>query len=123
MGRKKILLVDDSSTVIMMEQMILSKNNYDLVTARDGQEGVAKALSEKPDLILMDVMMPRMDGFEACRKIRAENSTRSIPVIMVTTRSELTSVETGYASGCNDYVTKPINSLELLSKVKNYLAD
>jgi CheY-like chemotaxis protein len=123
MGRKKILLVDDSSTVIMMEQMILSKNNYDLVTARDGQEGVAKALSEKPDLILMDVMMPRMDGFEACRKIRAENSTKSIPVIMVTTRSELTSVETGYASGCNDYVTKPINSLELLSKVKNYLAD
>ena len=123
MGRKKILLVDDSSTVIMMEQMILSKNNYDLVTARDGQEGVAKALAEKPDLILMDVMMPRMDGFEACRKIRAENSTRSIPVIMVTTRSELTSVETGYASGCNDYVTKPINSLELLSKVKNYLAD
>ncbi len=123
MGRKKILLVDDSSTVIMMEQMILSKNNYDLVTARDGQEGVAKALSEKPDLILMDVMMPRMDGFEACRKIRAENATRSIPVIMVTTRSELSSVETGYASGCNDYVTKPINSLELLSKVKNYLSD
>ncbi len=121
MGRKKILLVDDSSTVIMMEQMILSKNNYDLVTARDGQEGVAKALSERPDLILMDVMMPRMDGFEACRKIRAESATKGIPVIMVTTRSELSSVETGYASGCNDYVTKPINGLELLAKVRSCL--
>ncbi len=123
MGRKKILLVDDSSTVIMMEQMILGKNGYDLLTARDGQEGVDKALLEKPDLILMDVMMPRMDGFEACRKLRSESTTRTIPVIMVTTRSELSSVETGYASGCNDYVTKPINSLELLTKVKNYLAE
>ncbi len=121
MDRKKILLVDDSSTVLLMERMILSKNEYDVVTARDGQEGVEKALAEKPDLILMDVVMPRMDGFEACRKLRERDDTKAIPVIMVTTRGELASVETGYASGCNDYVTKPINGLELLAKVKSCL--
>jgi DNA-binding response OmpR family regulator len=121
MDRKKILLVDDSSTVLLMERMILSKNEYDVVTARDGQEGVEKALTEKPDLILMDVVMPRMDGFEACRKLREQDDTKSIPVIMVTTRGELASVETGYSSGCNDYVTKPINGLELLAKVKSCL--
>ena len=121
MDRKKILLVDDSSTVLLMERMILSKSQYDVVTAKDGQEGVEKALSEKPDLILMDVVMPRMDGFEACRKLREQDGTKTIPVIMVTTRGELASVETGYSSGCNDYVTKPINGLELLAKVKSCL--
>jgi len=121
MDRKKILLVDDSSTVLLMERMILSKSQYDVVTARDGQEGVEKALAEKPDLILMDVVMPRMDGFEACRKLREQDGTKAIPVIMVTTRGELSSVESGYASGCNDYVTKPINGLELLAKVRSCL--
>jgi DNA-binding response OmpR family regulator len=121
MDRKKILLVDDSSTVLLMERMILSKSEYDVVTARDGQEGVEKALAEKPDLILMDVVMPRMDGFEACKKLREQEGTKSIPVIMVTTRGELSSVESGYASGCNDYVTKPINGLELLAKVRSCL--
>jgi DNA-binding response OmpR family regulator len=123
MNRKKILLVDDSSTVLLMERMILSKSPYDLVTARDGWEGVEKAKAERPDLILMDVVMPRMDGFEACRRLRADDETREIPVIMVTTRGELQSVESGYESGCSDYVTKPINGLELLSKVRNYLGE
>jgi len=121
MDRKKILLVDDSSTVLLMERMILSKSEYDVVTAKDGQEGVEKALAERPDLILMDVVMPRMDGYEACRRIREQEDTRAIPVIMVTTRGELQSVETGYASGCTDYVTKPINGLELLAKVRSCL--
>ena len=121
MERKKILLVDDSSTVLLMEKMILSKSEYDVVTARDGVEGVEKARKERPDLILMDVVMPRMDGFEAVRKLREDDTTRAIPVIMVTTRGELQSVETGYASGCSDYVTKPINGLELLTKVRSCL--
>ena len=119
--RKKILLVDDSTTVLLMERMILAKNQYDLVEARDGQEGVEKALSELPDLILMDVVMPRLNGFEAVMRLREEEATRAIPIIMVTTRGELESVESGYASGCTDYVTKPINGLELLTKVRSCL--
>jgi DNA-binding response OmpR family regulator len=121
MDKKKILLVDDSPTVLLLERMILSKDGYEIVTAKDGLEGVEKAQAERPDLILMDVVMPRMDGFEACRKLRERDETRSIPIIMVTTRGELASVETGYASGCNDYVTKPIAALELLAKVRSCL--
>ncbi len=121
MERKKILLVDDSATVLLLERMILSKDDYEIVTAKDGREGVEKAGTERPDLILMDVVMPRMDGFEACRKLRERDETRSIPIIMVTTRGELASVETGYESGCNDYVTKPIDGLELLAKVRSCL--
>ena len=123
MERKKILLVDDSSTVLLMEKMILSKSPYDLVTACDGQDGYDKAVVEKPDLILLDVVMPKMDGFEVCRRLREREEMRGVPVIMVTTRGELVSVETGYQSGCTDYITKPINGLELLSKVKSYLGD
>src|SRR5689334_11054595 len=121
MSRKKILLVDDSSTVLLMERMILSKNQYDVVTAKDGLEGIENARAERPDLILMDVVMPRMDGFEACQKLREADDTQAIPVIMLTTRGELANVESGYAAGCNEYVTEPINGLELLAKVKSCL--
>ena len=121
MQRKKILLVDDSTTVLLMERMILAKNQYDVVEARDGQEGVDKARAERPDLILMDVVMPRLSGFEAVERLRKDEATRAIPIIMVTTRGELESVETGYAAGCTDYVTKPINGLELLTKVRSCL--
>ena len=121
MSRKKILLVDDSNTVILMEKMILAKGPYEIVVAKDGQEGVEMASSQKPDLILMDVMMPRMTGFEACKRLRAQKHTSSIPVILVTTRGEEASVKSGYDSGCSDYVTKPINGGELLTKVRGFL--
>ena len=123
MQRKKILCVDDSATILMMERMILSKGPYDLVTAADGEEAVSKALAERPDLILMDIVMPRMNGFDACRRIREQEATRATPVIMVTTRGEVQNMENGFESGCNDYVTKPINATELLSKLRNYLGN
>jgi CheY-like chemotaxis protein len=123
MSRKKILLVDDSNTILMVERLILMKGPYDVVTASNGEEAIAKALAEKPDLILMDVVMPKMDGFEACRRLRSQETTRQTPIIMVTTRSEARNVENGFESGCNDYVTKPINSTELLSKLHSYLGE
>jgi DNA-binding response OmpR family regulator len=123
MHRKKILCVDDSATILMMERMILSKGPYDLVTASDGEEAVSKALAERPDLILMDIVMPRMNGFDACRRIRQEEAIRTTPVIMVTTRGEVQNMESGFESGCNDYVTKPINATELLTKLRNFLGN
>ena len=123
MARKKILLVDDSETNLMIEQMILKKGAYDIVTAKDGQEGVAKAVEVKPDLILMDVVMPNMNGFEALKQIRQQEKTKEIPILMVTTRGEAESMETSYLSGCSDYVTKPINAVELLAKIKNFLGE
>src|SRR5687768_4632335 len=88
MPRKKILLVDDSSTILMMEKFILRNDPYILITASNGEEAVRKAAEELPDLILLDVIMPRMSGFEACRLIRDNAALKDIPVIMVTTRGE-----------------------------------
>lgn len=123
MLKKKILLVDDSQTVLLMEKMILSKGPYAVVTANDGEEAVRKAAAEKPDLILLDVIMPKMNGFEACRALRAQEATSDTPIIMVTTRGEENNVESGYESGCSDYITKPINGPELLAKLRGFLSD
>ncbi len=119
--KKKVLLVDDSNTVLLMEKMILAKGPYELVTARDGVEAVAKAKSEQPDIILLDVMMPNLDGLSACAAIRSNPETAHIPIVMVTTRGEEQNIETAFRNGCNDYVTKPINGLELLTKLQNIL--
>jgi DNA-binding response OmpR family regulator len=121
MSRKKILLVDDSVTTLMMEQMVLRGQSYQIVTAKNGREAVAAAASESPDLILLDVVMPEMNGFEACRRIRQQDASKSVPIIMVTTKGEEQNVETGFESGCTDYITKPINGTELLTKVRSYL--
>jgi CheY-like chemotaxis protein len=119
--RRKVLLVDDSTTVLMMEKMILAKGPFDVVTARDGVEAIAKARSEQPDVILLDVMMPNLDGLSACASIRTDACTAHIPIIMVTTRGEEQNIETAFRNGCTDYVTKPINGLELLTKLQNIL--
>jgi len=123
MAALKILLVDDSETILQMEQMILAKEPYELLVARDGAEGVARALEDNPDLILMDVVMPRMGGFEALRQLRGNQRTSTVPVVMVTTKAEADSIETGYASGCNDYIVKPIDSIELIAKLRDLLGD
>ena len=119
--KKKVLLVDDSNTVLMMEKMILAKGPFDIVMARDGIEAIAKALSELPDVILLDVMMPNLDGLAACAAIRAQPETANIPIVMVTTRGEEQNIETAFRNGCTDYVTKPINAVELLTKLQNIL--
>jgi len=117
--KKKVLLVDDSNTVLMMEKMILNKGPFEIVTARDGVEAIAKSKSELPDVILLDVMMPNLDGLSACAAIRSQPETCGIPIIMVTTRGEEQSIETAFRNGCTDYVTKPINGVELLAKLQN----
>jgi CheY-like chemotaxis protein len=123
MTNKKVLLVDDSTTALLMEQMILkNRAHFELIVAHDGQEAVEKAMAELPDLIVMDVVMPRMTGIEACKQIRLQDVTRHIPIILVTTRGEPENVELGYASGCNDYVTKPINGAELIMKIEDLIS-
>ena len=123
MIRKKILLVDDSNTILMMERMILTKGPYELITAANGEEAITKALTEKPNLILMDIVMPKMNGFDTVRRIREEEAISGTPIIMVTTRGEVQNVEAGFDSGCNDYVTKPINGTELMAKLRSYLGE
>ncbi len=118
---KKILLVDDSPTVLLMERILLKDSPYTLLSATSGEEALKTALAERPDIILMDVMMPGLDGLEVCRRLRAEEATRNTPIILVTTRSSLEALEQGYACGCNDYIVKPFEGLELRMKVANFL--
>jgi DNA-binding response OmpR family regulator len=118
---KKILLVDDSATSLFLERMVLLDRGYQIVTARDGEDGVDTALRERPDLILMDAVMPRMGGFEALRELRRRQETLRTPVIMVTTLGEPANLEEGRAYGCRHYVTKPIDGDDLLAKVRECL--
>ena len=119
---KKLLLVDDSSTTLLMEEMLFrTHTKFQLVVARNGEEAVRKALAEMPSLILMDIVMPKMNGFAACREIRKHPALKRVPIIMVTSRGESWNVEEGFESGCNDYVTKPINGAELIEIVNGYL--
>jgi CheY-like chemotaxis protein len=120
-GRKKILIVDDSFTALTMMQLMLSQIPCDVVTAANGWDAVERALAERPDLILMDIEMPRMNGIEACRSMRRHDFTRTIPIILVTTRSDASHLRAGFDAGCTGYVTKPINPEELLTKVRNHL--
>jgi DNA-binding response OmpR family regulator len=121
-ARKKILLIDDSEITLGVEQIIL-RSKYDLVTAKDGEEGVRKARLERPDLILCDVVMPTLDGFETCRRIRSDPLTMDVPIILVTSQSSEKTMVNGFESGCSDYVLKPIQAQELLEKVKNCIGD
>ena len=82
MARKKILVADDSKTVLMIDELIVRRLSYDIVTALDGREALAKAIEEKPDLILMDVVMPNLNGFEAVKQLRANEETKKIPIII-----------------------------------------
>jgi CheY-like chemotaxis protein len=116
-NKKKILLVDDSPTMLMVERSLLEGEPYALISAENGRTAVSTALAERPSLILMDVVMPGMDGIEACRLLRADDATRDIPIILVTTRSSMEHVERAYESGCNDYIIKPFDAEELRAKV------
>lgn len=119
--RKKVLVVDDSFVSLETQQGTLDA--YDVVVARNGREGIRQAILEKPDLILMDVVMPAMDGFQACRWLRAFDATKNVPIIIMTTRSDATSVKIGFANGCNDYIFKPFKAEDLLAKVRRFLGD
>ena len=120
---KKILLVDDSATSRLMYRMLISrKTPYEVICATDGIEALRVMERETPDLILMDVMMPSMDGLEVCRRIRQNERTRGVPVIFLTFRIDPTSVKLGFESGCNEYLKKPVEESQLLHVLGTYLA-
>lgn len=104
-----------------MEKMILANGGYEICTALDGEEAIETAAREHPDLILLDVVMPKRDGISTCAALRVQEATRNVPIIMVTTRGEEENMEAAFRAGCTDFVTKPINHLELATKVRTWL--
>jgi CheY-like chemotaxis protein len=117
----KILIVDDTETMRLYEHMLLSGQGYELDMAENGVQALEKIDVFKPDLVLMDIMMPEMDGIECCRRIKSNEKTKNTKVVIVTTKSEYGKVKEAFAAGCDDYVTKPINRVELLSKMGELL--
>jgi len=120
-AKAKILIAEDERTLREIVRFQLENHGYEVVEARDGLEALAAASSEAPDLILLDVMMPNLDGYEACRRLRAAFATRHIPIIMLTAKTEDGDKLLGLQGGANDYITKPYNTHELLVRVRNCL--
>jgi twitching motility two-component system response regulator PilH len=116
-----ILVVDDSPTEIHIFKKILEKQGYTIVVAKDGQEGVDIAIQVHPDLILMDVVMPVLNGFQATRQLKNNEKTSNIPVIMVTTKDQKTDINWGMRQGANEYLVKPVAPVDLLNKIKALL--
>ena len=114
---KKILVIDDSPTERHVLVEILNKGGYDIITAESGEEGIEKARAEQPDLILMDVVMPGLNGYQATRTLTRDESTKHIPVIVCTSKGQETDKIWGLRQGAHDYMTKPINGDELLMKI------
>jgi two-component system cell cycle response regulator len=116
-----VLVVDDVPQNVELMQAYLESLNCTVHVATDGVDALEKVPKVKPDLILLDIMMPRMSGFEVCRRLKADPKTRDIPILMVTALNELGDIERGVESGTDDFLTKPINKLELLTRVKSLL--
>lgn len=112
---RKILVVEDEKNIADIVAFNLKKEGYDIICAYDGEAGLKLALEEKPELILLDIMMPKMDGFQVCKKIR---ETLDVPIIMLTARAEEVDKVLGLEMGADDYVTKPFSIRELVARVK-----
>lgn len=115
---RKILAVDDERHIVRLVQVNLERQGYQVVTAFDGKEALEKVDSEHPDLIVLDVMMPYMDGFEVLKNLKKNAVTRDIPVIMLTAKAQDADVFRGWQSGVDCYLTKPFNPMELIAFVK-----
>jgi two-component system alkaline phosphatase synthesis response regulator PhoP len=122
MSSIRVLAVDDSPTILEMIQAILVAGGYDVITASDGQEALNAARSESPDLILLDVMLPKLDGYRVCRLLKFDQKYKDIPIIMLTAKSEEQSVVTGIRTGADQYLTKPIEPERLLTAVAEELS-
>ena len=114
----KVLVCDDERHIVRLIQVNLERQGYQVVTAFDGKEGLEKVRSEKPDLCVLDVMMPYMDGFEVLKSIRRDPATEQLPVIMLTAKAQDKDVFEGYHYGADMYLTKPFNPMELVTFVK-----
>jgi two-component system alkaline phosphatase synthesis response regulator PhoP/two-component system response regulator VicR len=111
---RKILVVDDERHIVRLVQVNLERAGYEILTAYDGVEALEKIKTESPDMVVLDVMMPRMDGFEVLKNLQADPRYQNIPVIMLTAKAQDADIFKGWASGVSSYLTKPFNPRELL---------
>ena len=119
--RRRILLVDDDPRLLHVVSMYLTIEGYDVDTAGDGEEALRLIATQRPDVVILDVMMPGMDGLEACRRIKSDQTTRTIPVLMFTALSREEDVEQGRAAGADRFINKPFSLIGLGSVIRSFL--
>ena len=122
MPKKRILIVDDEVDLVELVKLRLEANGYEVMVAGDGQSGLDKARTEKPDLIVLDVMLPKIDGYKVCRMLKFDEKYRHIPIIMFTARAQESDRKTGEQVGADAYITKPFEPEALLSKMADLLS-
>ena len=120
---KKILVVDDEPIIVKVLESRLKSNGYEVVVAQDGQEAINKARSENPDLIILDVMLPKIDGFRVCRLLKFDDNFKHIPILMLTARIQESDQSTGKECGADAYLPKPFDPPILLAKIKELLKE
>ncbi len=118
MAQSRILIIEDERPLVKVLAYNLQREGYEVSVAHDGQEGLRKALTNPPDLILLDLMLPTLDGLEVCRELRANSHTRHVPILMLTAKAEETDQIVGFSLGADDYVTKPFSVKVLLQRIK-----
>ncbi len=122
MNQKKILIADDEPNILISLEFLMKREGYTVVLARDGQEALSVIASERPDLVLLDVMMPIKTGFDVCHEVRANDALKDTLIVMLTAKGRDTDVAKGLALGANAYMTKPFSTKELVQKVQELLA-
>ena len=121
MKKSKIVVIEDEVDILEVINYNLSKEGFDVCSALDGEEGLALIKKEVPDLVLLDLMLPGLDGIEICRKLKTDYSTRSIPIIMVTAKGEESDIVLGLGMGADDYMVKPFRPRELMARIRSVL--
>ena len=117
-----VLVVDDDPVIQKLLQVNFEMEGYSVITAGDGEEGLAKAQAEHPDAVVLDVMMPKMDGLEVARRLKADPDTQGIPIILLSAKAQQADIQAGTATGAEEYLTKPFDPLELLQRVGELIA-
>lgn len=120
---KKVLIIEDDPSFLRAVSHIIEKEGYSVITASNGMTGLRMATESKPDLLILDVMLPGLDGFEICNRLRNEAQTAKLPIIMLSAKGQETDKTTGLKVGANEYLTKPIDRALLLEKVTSLLAE
>jgi CheY-like chemotaxis protein len=115
---KQILVCDDDPVILRLLQVNLELEGYDVLLAQHGQKAIEIAMKEHPDLVILDIMMPRMDGYQTCRRIKSEESTKDIPVIFLSAKAQQSDIEKGKSYGVEDYLTKPFDPTDLIEVVE-----
>ena len=120
-GQKRILVTDDDPVILRLLQVNLELEGYDVLLAHHGEEAYELAVAEHPDLIILDIMMPRMDGYETCEKLKATETTKDIPIVFLSAKAQQSDIEKGKEYGVSDYLTKPFDPTELLDVVERLI--